>query len=291
MTNLLLDSREFRLLDGLRLNPRKRFSGRVRGERMTQTKGVSIEFADYREYAEGDDLRHLDWNVLARLGHPVTKTYRDEEDLAVHLLLDGSTSMSFGEPTKWQTACGLAAAAGFIALTSGDAVFPRLLGTRQEPIGVLRGRAGFPRFAAWANSAKVEGVNALDADIRAFASSGARAGLVVLVSDGLHPAITQSVRVLAGRGHEVWMIQVLSDTEIDPDLEGDLRLIDAENTQTAEVTINSFTLNDYRKNLRDHNQALSDEALRTGGKYSLVVAGTALDKVVRDVWKREGWVS
>ena len=113
----------------------------------------------------------------------------------------------------------------------------------------------------------------------------------MLVSDGLHPAITQSVRVLAGRGHEVWMIQVLSDTEIDPDLEGDLRLIDAENTQTAEVTINSFTLNDYRKNLRDHNQALSDEALRTGGKYSLVVAGTALDKVVRDVWKREGWVS
>ena len=182
---------------------------------MTQTKGVSIEFADYREYAEGDDLRHLDWNVLARLGTPVTKTYRDEEDLAVHLLIDGSASMSFGEPTKWETACALGAALGFAALTSGDAVFPRLLGHRQEPMGALRSRSGFPRLAAWATTAKPEGANALDTELRAFAASGARTGLVVLLTDALHPSAPQALRILAGRGHEVWLVQVLSDTEIE----------------------------------------------------------------------------
>ena len=67
MTTMLLEPREFRLLDGLRINPRKSFGGKVRGERLTTKKGISIEFADYREYSEGDDLRHLDWNVLARL--------------------------------------------------------------------------------------------------------------------------------------------------------------------------------------------------------------------------------
>ena len=198
--------------------------------------------------------------------------------------------MSFGEPTKWETACALGAALGFAALTSGDAVFPRLLGHRQEPMGALRSRSGFPRLAAWATAAKPEGANALDTELRAFAAPGARTGLVVLLTDALHPSAPQALRILAGRGHEVWLVQVLSDTEIDPDLEGDLRLIDAENSKTAEVTINSFTLTDYRQNLLAHNQALSDEALRTGGKYALVVAGTPLDKVVKDVWRRERWV-
>jgi hypothetical protein len=130
----------------------------------------------------------------------------------------------------------------------------------------------------------------LDAEIRSFAASGARTGLVVLVTDALHPGAPQALRILAGRGHEVWLLQVLSDTEIDPDLEGDLRLIDAENQKTAEVTINSFTLNDYQRNLRAHNQALSDEALRSGGRYALIQAGTHLDQVVKNVWRRERWV-
>src|SRR5690348_18424364 len=109
-STLVLEPKEFRLLEGLRLNPRKSFGGKVRGERLTKKKGISIEFADYRDYAEGDDLRHLDWNVLARLDSPIMKTYRDEEDLAVHLLVDGSASMEFGEPTKLEGAKRIAAA-------------------------------------------------------------------------------------------------------------------------------------------------------------------------------------
>src|SRR5438105_6787237 len=108
-----LDPRDFRVLEGLRLLPRKSFGGRVRGERLTSKRGISIEFADYREYADGDDLRHLDWNVLARLATPVTKTYRDEEDLAVHLLVDTSSSMQFGEPSKQEAAKRYACALGF----------------------------------------------------------------------------------------------------------------------------------------------------------------------------------
>ena len=257
---------------------------------MTQAKGVSIEFSDYREYAEGDDLRHLDWNVLARLGHAVTKTYRDEEDLAVHVLLDASASMSFGSPTKWETACQLAAALGFIGLTSGDAVFPRVLGAKLEPTGALRGRSGFTRLASWINKLSPDGTRLAENDIRAFAGSGARSGLVVLLTDGLFPTVHQSLRILAGRGHEVWVLQILSDLEIDPDLEGDLRLIDSEDQKTAEVTINSFTLSDYRENLRAHNQALSDEASRSGGRYGLVLAGTPIGKTVKDVMRRERWV-
>ena len=108
--SLILSPTEFRILEGMRLAPKRSFHGRIRGERLTRRKGISIEFADYRDYSEGDDLRHLDWNVLARLETPVMKTYQDEEDLAVYLVVDATGSMSFGEPSKLVFAKKLAAA-------------------------------------------------------------------------------------------------------------------------------------------------------------------------------------
>ena len=291
MNRLVLTPQEFRILEGLRLNPRKSFAGRVRGERLTKKKGVSIEFDDYREYSEGDDLRHLDWNVLARLEHPVVKTYRDEEDLAVHVLLDTSASMSFGEPSKLDYAKRLAAAFAYVALAGGDAVYLRAIGTRQQPHAALRGRSAYPRVANWVTGLDPEGTQELHAEIKAFATSAARPGLAVLVTDAMDPQIVQGVRILAGRGHEVCVLQVLSDIELRPDLEGDLRLLDVERQSPVEITANSITLNAYKQNLEQHNRTLAEECLRLGGRYTLVVTGTPLDQVVKDTLKREGWVA
>lgn len=291
MSRLVLSSGELRILEGLRLNPRKSFSGRVRGERLTKKKGVSIEFADYREYSEGDDLRHLDWNVLARLEHAVVKTYRDEEDLAVHLLLDVSASMSFGEPSKLDYAKRLACAFGYVALAGGDAVYPRAVGARQKPAAALRGRSSFPRVAMWATDLAPEGTQTLSSELRAFANTGARPGLAVIVTDAMDRDAAQGVRILAGRGHEVCVVQVLSEVELRPDLEGDLRLLDVEGRGAVEITANSITLKAYAESLARHNASLAEECLRMGGRYSLVVAGTPLDQVVKNVFKREGWVA
>lgn len=285
----LLDAREFRLLEGLRLNPRKSFGGKVRGERLTRKKGISIEFADYREYAEGDDLRHLDWNVLARLGTPVMRTYQDEEDLAVHLLVDVSASMDFGEPTKRQMAGRLAAALGYVALIGGDAVVPRFLGPRLPAHPTLRGRGAYPRLTAW-STREVEAKTSLNHALREFAAASVRTGLAVLLSDGLDPDLPQALRVLGGRGHEVLFAQILSDVELDPDLEGDLRLVDLEGGPPVEITANSYALREYRRRLQEHNAALAETVRRVGGRHALVRPDQGLDAIVRDVFKREGWV-
>ena len=102
------------MLQGLRFLPRRRFSGSVRGERISKQKGISLEFADYREYSPGDDLRHLDWSILGRLDRATIRTYQDEDDLAVYILLDCSASMDFGQPLKFAMAQQCAAALGFI---------------------------------------------------------------------------------------------------------------------------------------------------------------------------------
>jgi uncharacterized protein (DUF58 family) len=292
MSTMLLEPREFRLLDGLRLNPRKSFGGKVRGERLTKKKGVSIEFADYREYAEGDDLRHLDWNVLARLDSPVMRTYRDEEDLALYVLIDASASMGFGVPAKFDSATRLACAVGYVGLNGGDAVVPRVLGKREPNLSTLRGRANYPKLADWATRPRdleLPG-SGLSASLRAFAAVSARAGIVLLLSDGLDPDVSMAIRVLGGRGHEVFFLQILSDIEIDPDLEGDLRLLDSESGRPVEITANSFALKEYRRRLQEHNQSIVEAIRRVGGRHALIRPDQPMERVLQDVLKREGWV-
>jgi uncharacterized protein (DUF58 family) len=288
----LLEPREFRVLEGLRFNPRKAFAGRIRGERLTRKKGISIEFSDYRDYAEGDDLRHLDWNVLARLEAPIMKTYRDEEDLAVHLLVDGSPSMEFGEPTKATSANKLATALGFLGLTGGDAVYLKRLGVRAAPMPALRGRSAFVRLnSIMASTPGETGPSTLSNSLKSFANSSARTGLVVLISDGMDPDIAGAIRAIGGRGHELNVLQVLSDVELDPDLEGDLRLLDAESSGFVEITANSGALKTYRENLKRHNEALREATLRVGGRHVVVNSSSSIELIVRDVLKREGWVA
>jgi len=288
----LLEPREFRVLEGLRFNPRKAFAGRIRGERLTRKKGISIEFSDYRDYAEGDDLRHLDWNILARLEAPIMKTYRDEEDLAVHLLVDGSPSMDFGEPTKAESAKKLATALGFLGLAGGDAVYLKRLGVREAPMPALRGRSSFVRLNTVMVAPSTEtGPVSLSSSLKAFANSSARTGLVVLITDAMDPEIVGAIRAIGGRGHELNLLQILSDVEMDPDLEGDLRLLDAESSSSVEITANSGALKTYRENLKRHNDAVREATLRVGGRHVVVNSSVSIEGIVRDALKREGWVA
>ena len=287
----VLEANEFRLLEGLKLSPRKSFAGRIRGERLTRRKGLSVEFSDYRDYAEGDDVRHMDWNVLARLESPVIRTYQDEEDLAVHILVDTSPSMDFGEPHKLALASRLACAIGYVALAGQDAVYPRALGIRERNAPVMRGRSSFVRLATWAAGLKPDGASGLVPALKEFLHSSARPGIAALLSDGLDPQLPGAIRVLGSRGHEVWLIQILSPEEIDPDLEGDLRLIDAEGGALVEITANSQAIKEYRKKLTEHCEALEAECLRVGGRYGKISSSSALKDVLNDRLKRQGWLT
>ena len=99
-TQPLLDPQFLARLEQLELVSRKIFLGRIKGERRSKRKGQSVEFADYRNYVVGDDLRFLDWNLYARLERLFIRLFMEEEDLHFHVLIDHSASMGFGEPTK-----------------------------------------------------------------------------------------------------------------------------------------------------------------------------------------------
>jgi len=120
--NLLLEPKFLAQLDRLSLVSRRLRAGQIQGERRSPNRGGSVEFADFRTYAPGDDFRQIDWNAYARLERLFVKLFVAEEDLTVHLLLDASQSMAWGEPDKWRFGRRLAAALGYVALVGLDRV-------------------------------------------------------------------------------------------------------------------------------------------------------------------------
>src|SRR5919106_2783203 len=118
----LLDADFLTRLQRLEIVSKKVFVGKTKGERRSKRKGQSVEFADFRQYVPGDDLRFIDWNLFARMERLYLKLFLEEEDLHFYALVDASTSMDFGEPTKLQYAKQLAASLAFIGLCRADRV-------------------------------------------------------------------------------------------------------------------------------------------------------------------------
>lgn len=253
-------------LERYRFQPQRTHGGTIRGERLSPRKGISIEFADYRHYAPGDDLRHLDWNILARLERPYLRTYQDEQELPIHLLLDCSASMEFGEPSKFDTARSLACYLGYLALIGGDALYPTALHTQVSEVRPLRGRSTYPRLVEWLTTRTPDG-RALSQALQRFAHANLPSGMVLLITDGLDERLPDTMRALASRRHELIFLHLLSEVELDPDLEGDLKLIDAETGEALDVTATAGVLTEYQRRLKAHLEAIQNACKRLGAHY------------------------
>ncbi len=275
----MLDAQMLARLERLRFKPRHTHTGRLRGERLSKRKGISIEFADFRPYAIGDDTRHLDWKILARLDRPIIKTYRDETELPIYLLLDASTSMQFGNPPKWQLATQLAAALGYIALCGGDALFTIALPKSDARTTPLRGKGMFSNLLRWIKNLHPEG-KGLAEGLQRFARSDFPRGHAVLLTDGLDENFPNALNQIAYRGHEILLLQILSDAELEPHLEGDLRLLDCETEEAVEITATLGVMREYQRRLKEFCQQLSEICRRTGGRYLLLTSGTSLSEIV-----------
>lgn len=283
-------------LDRLSLVARRARVGQVAGERRSTRRGASsIEFADYRDYTRGDDLRRVDWNIYARLERPFVKLFEEQEDLAVYLLLDGSGSMDWGEgegENKWLYTRRLAAALGYIALAGGDRLTVTLLPNPQSPIltqfGPIRGRGHTLRLFEWLEGVPAQGTTDLNASLRACALSG-RAGLVVLVSDLFSPTgYLEGLTALAARGHEIAVIHVLSPDEVDPSLGGDLRLLDVETGEPQEVTIDATVRAHYRHRLAKWRGEIAAACYARGMHYLSVETEMPFEQVVLSELRRAG---
>ena len=243
--------------------------GGLKGGRRSVKRGQSVEFADFRDYTLGDDLRQLDWNVLARLEKLFVKLYVEEEDVTIHFLLDASASMESGHPSKLLFAKRAAAALGYIGLASEDRVAITSLGGRAGRRQVaLRGSGRvFRLLSALSGIAAADGPTDLMAAARHAGAQLTGRGVIVLLSDLLDPNADRVIRELAATGSELIVLHLLSPQELDPALEGDLRLVDVETGEGIDVTADLATLDGYKTRLETWREGFADLAARRRATY------------------------
>jgi uncharacterized protein (DUF58 family) len=270
----LFDEAFLRKLERLAILSRRAMAGQLQGERRSPKRGQSVEFADYRPYAPGDDFRRIDWNAYARLERFFIKLFVEEEDLTVHLLVDTSRSMDWGQPNKLWYAVRAAGALGYVALAGLDRVTVTALGastnqqinryTNQQVVDgsvvyfpPRRGKGQALALFSFLQSLTSAGKTHLSPRLRAYASAATQPGPLLLLSDLLDDGWADGLRALASRGFEVTVLHILAPDELNPETSewlggasaGDFKLLDIETGAEVEITADFDLLERYRDGL------------------------------------------
>jgi hypothetical protein len=312
-------------LDALDIASRRLVTGRLMGERRGKRRGRSVEFDDHRPYSPGDDLRHIDWAAFARLDKLFLKLFLEEEDLLVHIVLDCSTSMLAGSPTKLLTAGQLACALAYVGLVNNNTVQLSAFALDENRpatgglmrLDSLRGRTGTQRAVSFvmeclqrASESPLDRTDTLQNPtlaLRSIASSLTGRGVLIVITDALFADATGKtidfqtpLRFLpaGSTGWGTYLLQVLAPGEIDPTKEhagasrnpllGDLLLTDIESRRSIEISAASDALLKVRAASANFVQSLHEYARRRGIIHALMPSDADITRFTLDTLRRDG---
>jgi uncharacterized protein (DUF58 family) len=269
-------------LETLRLRTRKEFLGSQSGSYSSPRRGTSLEFADYRRYAPGDDLRYLDWGIYARTDRLYIKVFREEVDLFVYVFVDASASMAFPSvKDKFRPANHIGLALAYVVLANQDHVKLHLLqgdqGGSASPF--YRGRRRIVDCVEFAGSAIPGGQLEFAPSISEHLKRLHRPGKAIVISDFLMSADSyqQGLNLLRAANLDIAVVQVLSRQEVDPPFDrGGLDLIDSETNAELRLTWDSNTRSEYQTRLAQHNSGIRSFCHQSGIHYSLYLTDRSL---------------
>lgn len=273
-------------LDALRLAMQSRAQGGAGGLRRSRSLGSSAEFSDFREYAPGDDIRRLDWNAYARFDRLFMKLFMEEQESCVTVVVDGSASME----AKREDALKAAEALCYLALTGGDRLRIAWLnadGAQMSPL--LTGRRSHPRAVEFLASRPMAGGTALMEGIRRI--DPLPKGMCLLVSDGyVEEGMGKVLDLLRYRRQECAFVQLLSPLEMRPELEGAVRLKDAEGAPDVDILADGIALRQYRQALEAFLRDCREACHRRGAAYLLLDGGAPFEDAFLPALARSGLV-
>lgn len=284
----LLDPDFMARLDSLDVISRKILQGKLQGERRSKRRGQSVEFADHRPYVAGDDLRFVDWNIYGRLDQLFLKLFLEEQDMTIHIVIDVSASSSFGEGAKELFIKKLAAALGYVSLVNNNRLTISSFseGVKGQ-LKNMRGRNYIGAMAEFLLNSSCQGSSDFGSSCRQLAAGRIGSGIMIVLSDFLFKeGFDTGLRQLISRQYDLYAIQVLSPEELRPELTGDLKLVDIEDADIAEITISTTLLKYYKRNLTAYCNELKDFCTRRGAAYILANSADSVETLTLDYLRR-----
>ncbi|MBD3184731.1 DUF58 domain-containing protein [Candidatus Poribacteria bacterium] len=290
MLNELIDPELLKRLERLTISSKRLFSGTIKGRRRSVKRGSSVEFADYRDYQVGDDLRFVDWNIYARLDKLFLKTFIEEEDIVIHILIDVSKSMTFGSPPKLGYAKRLAAALGYVGLVNLDSItistFAEDIKQRFLPV---RGKDQIFNIANFIGGIESAQRTIMKKSLRNYALSAFKPGVAIIISDFLvNPIDYQAgLKSMLNKNFDIGIIQILSQEEINPTIFGELQLEDSETGEIKEITITEKIIERYKERVKNFCLELEEFCSSNNISYVNISVDIPLEEILLKSLRRE----
>jgi len=284
----IFDSEFLKKLDTIVINVRIMMNTGSGGNRKSRSKGSSVEFSDFREYSLGDDFRRIDWNAYGRFDRLFVKLFMEEREAMVNIFVDSSRSMNFGEPKKSLSALKLSGALAYLALNNLDRVcLNSLAGTLVKQSSVLSGRGMFRQCADFLENMQFDGVTDLNSCIKKKEFKGS--GVSIVFSDFFTPGgIEDAVKYLLYKKQDVILVHVLAPEELNPELEGQMRLLDSETGEARDISVTPAMLLQYDKELSLFMNNIREFCSRMGAAYIQVSSEEPIEKIVLEEFTRAG---
>lgn len=276
----IFDAEFMKKLDAIVINTRMMMNTGTGGNRKSRSKGSSVEFSDFREYVPGDDFRRIDWNAFGRFDKLFVKLFMEEREAMVNIFIDGSRSMHFGEPKKSLAALRLSGVLAYLSLNNLDRVCLNSLNgafVKQSP--AFSGRGMFQHCVDFLENLRFESVTDLNSGIKKKDFNGS--GVSIVLSDFFNPGgIEDAVKYLLYKKQEVILVHILAPEELNPDIEGQIRLLDSETDEARDISVTPALLKQYDKALNSFINNIREFCTRMGVAYIQISTAESIEKIV-----------
>lgn len=266
-----LTKEHLRMLDSLSINIQNKMHAGFTGARKSVLKGHSQEFSDFKNYMTGDDIKHIDWNSYARLDKLFIKLFMEEKQASVNIFLDTSKSMD-NEDFKMSKAFYsklMAASLSYLALKNTDNVsiftYDTSFCLKKTKVS---GMKMFIDIVEFLDSLEYKGKTSINACFKGSNTLNINRGLSIILSDFFSSdGLDDGVKALQYLKQDVFLIQILSPLEVNPNFLGDVRLIDSENGNALDISINREIIDGYAAALKNFRAGISSFCKKRGINY------------------------
>lgn len=264
----MIDISFLKNLDRFSLIVNKHLTSNYVGERRTAFLGRGLVFRDYSQYAPGEDYRMIDWKIYGRTDRLVIKKHEEERNLTVHIICDFSASMNFGDPVKKSDyAAMMGIGFAYLAMKNNERFVMSTFAEKLELFKPKKGRKQLAAMVDYLNEKKAKGVTNFEESLGRYKKMIGSRSLVLIMSDFLYDVNEIKSALLRFKNHDVRLVQVLDKTEKALDVEGEVKLKDAESGTMLRTYISPYLKKKYLNMLEMHNAMVKHACFETNAKF------------------------
>jgi len=258
---------------------------RNQGEQSSSFTGQGMVFKDHKQYAPGDDIRKIDWKAYARTKDYFVKRFEEEKNLTIHILLDRSSSMDYGSPTKYDYGGKLGIAAADMAMNTNDRFRFSVFSETLTDISSGRRNSNTPQIVDTLNELRKTPESLIERCMTEYGGRIKNKSAVIVISDFLTDLKEIESGIESFNDTEVVLVNVLDAEELDPSFEGDTILKDPESESRLRTYLSKRTKSSYKRDLGEHTRKIEEIANSHGARYVQVSTADDIFESLLKVWQ------